>query len=75
MGRHEALGAEGMLQSGTDIDLIDPQRPQSVAYFSWVHLDRRDAEILGGRADNTTNHACRAARLNMPTRGVSMHTP
>lgn len=44
MGRHEALGAKGMLQSGTDIDLIDPPRPQRVAYFSWVHLDGRYAE-------------------------------
>lgn len=40
MSRHGVVGAKGMLCPGTDIDLIDKQWPQSLAYFSRVHLER-----------------------------------
>lgn len=36
-----SVGVEGMFCPGTDIDCIDKQWPESLAYFSWVHLERR----------------------------------
>lgn len=58
MAQHGMVGAKGMLRPSTDIDLIDGQWPESVAYFSWVHLERCYTETLRGQADNKTNHAC-----------------
>ena len=41
MVRHRAVGAMGMFCPGTNIDFIDKQWPESLAYFSRVHLERR----------------------------------
>lgn len=58
MVQHRAVGPKGMLCPGTDIDLIDKLWPESLAYFSRVHLERCYTETLRGQTDTKTNHAC-----------------
>jgi len=49
MAQRRVVSEEGLFCTGTDIDFIDKQWPQSLAYFSWMHLewlhDSRDEPI------------------------------
>lgn len=40
MAQHRVVNDEVMFCPGTDIDSIDKRWPQTLAYFSWVHLEK-----------------------------------
>lgn len=58
-----------MLFHGTDIDFIDRHCPESLAYFSWVHLKRSYKVNLRGQTDKNTR-----VLVNKKTHNVVKHT-
>ncbi len=72
-GPTEGGSCKGDVLPGTDIGFIDKQWPESLAYFSWVHLERRYAAHRG-RADKLTKHVSDFATEQARDVWITIHT-